>query len=84
MQIPNLFGYDMLLVVCIAAPTYFLVGLWLFWKWATRDDTPIKTWRWGDPPRRGRSVEERIFEHLGGVAVFLSICVFGLRGLGFG
>ena len=78
-------GIDALFVEWITIAAYLVLGIWLFARWACRDEKPLPNWRWGDPVRRpGKSFEARVIEHIGGVAVFLSICVFGLRGLGFG
>ena len=78
-------GVDTLFVELVAIAAYLGLGMWLFSRWAMRDETPIPNWRWGDAPRRTmKSFEARVLEHIGGVAVFLTICVFGLRSLGFG
>jgi hypothetical protein len=86
MQIPTtLCGIDILFAEWIAIAAYVALGAWLVFRGATQDEKPLPNWRWGDPIRRpGKSFEARVIEHIGGVAVFLSICVFGLRGLGLG
>jgi hypothetical protein len=81
---PQLCGIDLLFVEWVAIAAYLALGAWLFARWAMRDENPIPKWRWGDKPRRPKSFEAMILEHIGGVAVFLSICVFGLRSLGLG
>ena len=83
---PNqLCGVDILFAEWVAIAAYLALGAWLFSRWAMRDERPLPNWHWGDAPRRsGKSFEMRVLEHIGGVAVFLSICVFGLRSLGFG
>jgi len=84
MQIPSqLCGIDVLFVEWIAIAAWIALGIWLFARWACHDEKSLPNWRWGDPVRRpGKSFEARVYEHLGGVAVFLSISVFGLHGLG--
>lgn len=84
MQIPQtLCGIDLLFVEWIGIAAYLAFGIWLFSRWATREEKPIPAWRWGDPRRRtGESVEAKIIEHIAGVVVFLSICIFGLYALG--
>ena len=86
MQIPaQLCGIDTIFAEWIAITAYVALGAWLLMRWARHDEKPLPNWRWGDPSRRpGKSFEARVLEHIGGVAVFLSICVFGLRGLGIG
>ena len=81
----QLCGVDLLFAEWIAIAAYLVFGAWLFARWAMRDEIQLPNWRWGNKPRRpGKSFEMRVLEHLGGIAVFLSICVFGLRSLGFG
>ena len=81
----QLCGVDLLFAEWIAIAAYLAFGAWLFAHWAMRDEIQLPSWRWGDIPRRpGKSFEARVLEHIGGVAVFLSICVFGLRSLGLG
>ena len=81
----DLCGIDILFAEWIAIAVYVAFGVWLFSRWAMRDESPLPNWRWGDAPRRPmKSFEARVLEHIGGVAVFLSICVFGLRSLGLG
>jgi hypothetical protein len=80
----TLCGVDLLFVEWIAIIAYIALGAWLVFRAATRDEKPIAPWRWGDAPRRPKSIEARIMEHIGGVAIFLSVCVFGLHALGIG
>jgi hypothetical protein len=84
MQLPEtLCGVDLLFAEWVAIAAYLALGIWMFARWACRDEKAIPNWRWGDPVRRpGKSFEARVLEHLGGIAVFLSISVFGLHGLG--
>jgi len=73
----------MLFVEWIAIAAWIALGIWLFARWACHDEKSLPAWRWGDPVRRpGKSFEARVIEHIGGIAVFLSISVFGLHGLG--
>ena len=81
----QLCGVDLLFAEWIAIAVYLVFGAWLFARWAMRDEKCVPNWHWGDAPRRPvKSFEARVLEHIGGVAVFLTICVFGLRSLGFG
>ena len=81
----QLCGIDMLFVEWIAIAAYLVFGIWLFSRWACREEKPTPPWKYGDPPRRpGKSFEMRVLEHLGGCAVFISIVLFGLNSLGFG
>jgi hypothetical protein len=85
MPAETILGIETFWLICLVAAAYFFVGAGLFWHFVAHDEPPIRAWRFGDPPRRPeKSFEARVLEHIGGVAVFLSICVFGLRGLGFG
>ena len=86
MQLPtSLCGIDILFAEWVAIAAYLALGIWLIAQWACHEEKPLPNWRWGDPIHRpGKSFEARVIEHIGGVAVFLSICVFGLRGLGLG
>jgi hypothetical protein len=84
MQIPTtLCGIDILFAEWIAIAAYVALGIWLIARWACHEEKPLPNWRWGDPIRRpGKSFEARVIEHIGGIAVFLSISVMGLHGLG--
>jgi hypothetical protein len=80
----QLCGIDILAVELIVIGAWFACGVWLALRAARHEEKPLPSWRWGDKPRRPKSFESMILEHAGGVAVFLSICVFGLRSLGLG
>jgi hypothetical protein len=86
MQIPsNLCGIDLLFCEWVAIAAYLALGAWLWFRWARHEDKPLAPWKWGDAPRRpAQSFVERALAHVGGIAVFLTICVFGLHGLGIG
>ena len=86
MQIPtDLCGVDILFAEWIAIAAYLAFGVWLWMRWACRDDKPIPNWRWGEAPRRpGKSIETRVLEHAGGIMAFLAIIAFGLQELGIG
>ena len=86
MQLPEqLCGVDLLFAEWIAIAAYIALGVYLIARWACYEEKPLPAWKFGDAPRRpGKSFEARVIEHLGGVAVFVSICVFGLHGLGLG
>ena len=79
MSSETILGIETFWAACISLAGYFSIGVWIFWDWATHDETLNRPWRWGDASRRPRgSFEARVLEHIGGVAVFLSILVFGL------
>ena len=81
----QLCGIDILFAEWVAIAAYLALGAWIIFQAARHEEKPLPHWRWGDSPRRpGKSFEVRVLEHIGGVAVFLSICVFGLRSLGLG
>ena len=86
MQLPEqLCGVDLLFAEWIAIAAYIALGVYLIARWACYEEKPLPPWRWGDPIRRpSKSFEARVIEHLGGVAVFISIVVFGLNSLGLG
>ena len=80
----QLCGIDVLFVEWTAIIAWLAFGAWLFARWACHEEKPAPRWKWGDPPRRVQSFEARVLEHIGGVAVFLSICIYGLSSLGIG
>jgi hypothetical protein len=86
MQTPiQLCGIDLLYAEWIAIAAYLALGAWLWFRWARDPEITMHQWKFGDPPRRPRqSFVERVYAHIGGVAVFLTCCIFALQRLGIG